>query len=320
MESRAGEDYGFQSGLEGCRPGSVGLPLNIEDVDLVPDMKDLPPAREGWTGMTHFLIHIHLTIAVSKLTVLATSRPPAEDERARVMEEARKAVEGHMQCCNPVIPRQRLALLVATLVLRKVDFLSRVQWQLLQSASFDGNFGSSENLQEAEDILEASHALADDQIMAPHLGPARAYPQYSITLYILWYLCAHPAEFGNQRAWELVQRVLEDERDLAAEGFGAKLTVLEALAATAKAAWENQPKANEPPLSNTGDAPTVTQDESTRHGPYGGGAMGDSQLLFPTQILDSVSGPMQYLEWMGLVSGYSNADAQGDGYWGVSSH
>ncbi|CAI6034458.1 unnamed protein product [Clonostachys chloroleuca] len=320
LESRAGEDYGFQSGSEGYRPGSVGIPLNIEDIDLVPDMKDLPPAREGWTGMTHFLIHIHLTIATSKLTALATSHSPSEDERVQVMDEVKKTIEGYIQCCNPVIPRQRLALLVSTLVVRKIDFLSRIQWQLLQSADFDGPFGSSENLREAEDILEASHAMANDEIMARHLAPNKAYPQYSIALYILWYFCTHPAEFDHQRAWELVNRVLEDERVSAAEGFGAKLTVLEALAAKCKIVWESRQRSNEPSLTHNGQAPTVTQDESTRRSPYGNGTNGDSQFMLPTQILDSASGPMQYLEWMSLVSGYPNADLHEDGYWGLSDH
>lgn len=321
IDSLAGEDYGLQSGSEVCQPSSVSLPLNIEDVDLVPNMKDLPRTRDGWTGMTHFLIHIHLSITSQKLTVLSMSRSPLEDARAGLMEEARQAIKGYMQSCNPVIPRQRLALLVSTLVVRKLDFLTRIQWQLLQSANLDGPFGSTENLQEALSLLESSHELMDDEVMAPHLAPGKAYPQYGITLYVLWYLSANPGVNDKERAWKLVNRVVEDERTLKAEGLGAKFTVLEALAAKVKAARQSPQTSNEPPLANTEQTSTDSQDETMRWASYADGTNEGSRFILPTQSFDpATTGPMQYLEWMSLVSGFPNGDIHGDAYWGLPDH
>lgn len=57
---RAGEDYGLESTSSLLLTSEVGLPANIDDRDISPDMQQPPEPKVGWTAMTFSLINIDL--------------------------------------------------------------------------------------------------------------------------------------------------------------------------------------------------------------------------------------------------------------------
>lgn len=235
-DRRANEDYGVQSGYGKFQISSVSLPLNTEDVDLFPGMSALPSTREGWTAMTHHLVYVHIFQATQKLiSVTNSSSPPVEETRLRMIDEVKVHLHKCVRECNPVIPRQRLAIVTARFLLQKLNFLSRIQWQLIRCPGSNEVFDDEDNLREAMEVLEASQTMMQDEMFPSYITTSRAYPQYHITLYILWYLCAHPLVSDYEQAWKLVNKMLLEERDFAVEGVDAKLPILEAIATKAKA-------------------------------------------------------------------------------------
>lgn len=76
--------------------------------------------------------------------------------------------------------------------------------------------------------------FSDDGLLKQFSWATRAYPQYHITMYILWHLCVKPEGPSVDRAWKALDihfsEVLCDKSTI---GFGSKSAVLTALKAKA---------------------------------------------------------------------------------------
>ncbi|KAM5527623.1 fungal specific transcription factor [Fusarium oxysporum f. sp. phaseoli] len=241
-DGRAGEDYGLQNTVA-TQVSDVTPPLNVEDDALYPEMEKLPASRKTWTSMTSSLINVDLFKSLHKLisAVMAAtpSNPPREEVRAQIITEAKASVERRLQHCNPAIPRQRLTINISRFMLRKMDLISRQQWQLLRCPGSREAFATEENLVEALEALDLGLTPAKDEMMKPFVWLCRAYPQYHLALYILWHLCVKPEGPNIERAWEAVNGVyLRELTNGLFDGVGPKALVLRALKTKAKAIRE----------------------------------------------------------------------------------
>ncbi|KAH6959903.1 hypothetical protein BKA56DRAFT_500347 [Ilyonectria sp. MPI-CAGE-AT-0026] len=202
-DGRAAEDHGLNNTYSPELMSGVDLPLNLEDSDLYPDMEELPLPRPGWTRMTLALVNLDVARACGQLLqCTGTSR---EAFRAQVVGEAKNKVADVINRCNFVIPQQRMTIKVARLIIRKHDFVSRQQ-QMMNSP---GELATEENLLEALSILEEAEDMWKDELLRPFGWSMRAYPQFHMMLYILWYLCVRPQRHSAARALIAVENHLE---------------------------------------------------------------------------------------------------------------
>ncbi|OHW97908.1 C6 transcription factor [Colletotrichum incanum] len=277
-DGRAGEDYGIQNPTSFNLHAGVRYPSNLEDSDLYPEMKELPPPRRGWTQLTLGLINIQSARTWHRLSAMASSwdeRPTPEAVRAQIVQELRDYAEGFLQHCNPVVPQQRLTILVSRFIIRKVDLVSRQQWLHLEHPEARESFATEENLEEALGILDSCMSFASDELLRPYRWSMGAYPQYHMLLYVLWHLCVKPAGPSVERAWRAINENLAHIKSVGA-GFGpaAKITILEALRSKALTIRQGLAQQN----SGGGDE----QDDS---GGGGGSVEGDSDAykeVYPT--------------------------------------
>jgi hypothetical protein len=221
----------------------VGLPINIEDIDLYPEMQRLPAPRNGWTAISFSLICIDFAQCMQKLGVISASSsassPPSENSRAQLVKECKERVERWLRHCNPVLPSQRLALYISSFLLRKLDFVTRMQWILLRCDGESADFVSEENLVEALEILE-SRCYETDGLLKQFSWVRKAFPQYHVTMYVLWHLSVKPEGPNIDRAWTTTKTMFSPEIwDETTMGFGSKSAVLTALRAKAVSAREN---------------------------------------------------------------------------------
>lgn len=226
----------------------VGLPTNIDDTDLYPEMQRLPTAKKGWTAMTFSLINIELAKSMQKLTAVTASSspssPPREDVRVQIIKQTRARVEKWYEYCNPVIPQQRSTLFCSRFLLRKLDFVTKLKWILLQHSDPHADFTTEQNLVEALEILKPRLYIEDD-LLKQYAWVRKAYPQYHVMMYILWHLCVRPEGPSIDRAWEAVEFLFSHELwDESSMGFGSKLAVLEALRTKALSIREKVRKIN----------------------------------------------------------------------------
>ncbi|EXJ96413.1 hypothetical protein A1O1_01539 [Capronia coronata CBS 617.96] len=237
-DGRAGEDYGLEDTKGLLLASDVKLPLNIDDADLYPEMEELPKARRGWSAMTFSLISIDLVKAMQKLAAIASSSSPSsspsEADRAQIMQETRAQIEERLALCNPVIPKHRLTVQCSRFVFRKLDFVTRQQWLLMQHPRGPrAHFATDESLFEALEVLQP-RLVNDDDLLTQFAWAKKAYPQYHVTMYILWHLCVKPEGPIVDRAWQAVDTLFSGELwDEVTSGFGSKSAVLKALRAKA---------------------------------------------------------------------------------------
>lgn len=204
-------------------------------------MRELPEEKPGWTSITFLRISIECAKAMLRLSAIAESSspslPPSEESRVRIVEETRATVDKWYQGCNPVIPQQLLTLTYCGFLLRKLDFISKLQFTLSRHAGGDAvpptDFATDENLIEALEILDPK-ASWGGEMLRQFVWVSRAFPQYHVTMYVLWHLCIRPEGPIVERAWAAIDAVFSSEiNEGATIGLGSKLSVLTALRAKA---------------------------------------------------------------------------------------
>lgn len=220
----------------------VSLPLNIDDVDLYPEVTELPTTRPGWTPMKFSLINIDLIKTMQRLAATASSSSPSfsssEDVRKQIISETRARVEERLAHCNPVIPQHRLTIHCSRFLLRKLDFITRQQSLLIRNSGPTDDFTSEKNLIEALEILQPRFDSEDD-MLKQFSWARKAYPQYHITRYILWYLCIKPEGAGVDRALEAMDTLFCGQNwEQLISGFGSMSAVVVILQAKAIAVRE----------------------------------------------------------------------------------
>ncbi|KAL3608752.1 hypothetical protein FPOAC2_03759 [Fusarium poae] len=230
-DGRGAEDYGLQNPGSGQMYG-VELPRNLHDSDIFPDMKELPPSRPDFTRMTLPLCNCQASRAWAQLFQMSCSPGglPSEEVRKQVIQEAMDKVEGILQRCNPIIPEQRMQMRISRLILRKVDLVSRRQWQTLRQPDDNECLATEADVAEAVDLLELANDMWRDEDMISYRWIARAFPQYHMMLYILRHLCVRPGGPLAKRSFAAVDLHLESFRSSGSGPLnGLKWTVLTTL-------------------------------------------------------------------------------------------
>ena len=295
---RAGEDYGLQNIDSLLLVSDVSLPTNVDDADLYPDMQWLPAAKEGWTAMTFSLINIDLAKSMQMLADVAASSspssPPSEEVRAQVITKTELRIEKWLAHCNPVIPHHRMTLLCSRFLLRKLDFVTRLQWSLLRRTDAHTDFATERNLTEALEILKPG-LYPEDGLLKQFAWVRKAYPQYYVTMYVLWHLCVKPEGPSVERAWETVENRFSSELwDESTVGFGPKAAVLVALKAKAVSVRDDTQKTKlSERSSGLGFGGLAEGEDFSAHGSRDG--EGDELDLGDTD---------EWSDWAALVQGF----------------
>lgn len=331
-DSRAGEDYGLENTNSPLLLSDVDLPAHVHDTDLYPEMKEPPvPRINTWTAMTFSLANIDIaktmqTLAATAAASSPTSPPPSEELRARLMAELHERVQSLLAPCNPVVPQQRLALKCSHFLLRKLDFVTRLQWILLRQR----RRSSSSLPDDAPDLATDAHlgeALAllelrskdQDGLLAQFSWPRLAYPQYHIILYVLMHLCVRPEGKDVERAWGCVEEFFEDEMGFAKRiGLGSKLSVLMALRRKAVAVREKLlgRSVGGGAAGSSVESGTVLAGEQAARQGGDGDENGGSQLLQGEAMgelfegLDGDGGDMDWPDWAALVQDFQLSSSE----------
>jgi hypothetical protein len=242
-DGRAGEDYGLEDTNSLLISSDVTLPANIDDMEICPDMLQSPVAKKGWTPMTFTLIYIELAKSLKKLAYMAKkSSPLTEQSRLQVIKEAKDFIDQSLLLCNPVIPQHRQTLCCSRFLLQKLDFITRIQWIIQQGPGSQTNFATEQNISDALEILKPSFNREDD-LLSQFAWARKAYPQYHVTMYVLWHLCLKPDDPRSDEAWEAMEYLFSNEfRDEYNLASGSKTAALWSLRAKALSVRSNMGK------------------------------------------------------------------------------
>ncbi|KAG4444018.1 hypothetical protein IFR05_000478 [Cadophora sp. M221] len=215
-DSRVGEDLGLIIlNFDGAT--DVALPLNVNDNQLEPNMKILPPPELGWTEMSFTLIIMEVNKMLQEIN---QSRLKYEDiasyeaARQRIIHSLVERQERYLQYCDENIPAQRAAHLIDRILTAKLQFITRRHSRSTSSGAQSLSQDTEENFESACDILELSRQFSTDDMLEGFRWICQSFPQYNILMYDLWRLCKDVEGWNVERAWELVDASFEgqDER------------------------------------------------------------------------------------------------------------
>ncbi|KHO02100.1 uncharacterized protein MAM_01101 [Metarhizium album ARSEF 1941] len=197
-DGRAAEDLGLHDfpTPNVILSGGTELPLNLEDSDLDPNMEELPPPRKGWTRMLSSLANIRICQTwadILHLSWASPSAPPPYEARDRIVARLFETIEGLIKECNPVVPLQKFTIIVSRFIARKLDFVTRQQWEAQHHPEQQELLATEETLLEALGLFEEGERMLQDELMRPYLWSMRSYPQYHLMLFILWNICLRPS-------------------------------------------------------------------------------------------------------------------------------
>jgi len=203
---RAAEDLGIS--LANSEPSAdTALPSNLNDSDISPSMASLPPAKEGFTGMTYTLVRIETAYASQRAiqhigSVSATA--PSKDMRIQILKEHNDRLTDLGRDCNENIPEQRAALNSMQLLIAKNQFLlelpQSIDWH---SKGKDNPNVNDDTLLAACKVLEHNLRLLSDEITRGYRWHIRTFFQYHILTYLLWHLCVKPSTPHSERAFKI---------------------------------------------------------------------------------------------------------------------
>lgn len=209
-DGRASEDFGVDSAQVMARNSLEGpnLPLNVEDADIYPGMKELPPPRPTWTRMTTLLFNLAAGRCWARMR-MALQTHPSRHGRDQAVREFQECADDLLQPCNLLIPEHRWTLMPARFIVRKVDFISRQQWDAMHNPNDQLALATEQNLDEATAVLRLAQDISRDELLGPVRWQMRSYHQYHLWLYILWHVCVRPETSMAQAAFNEVDRDMD---------------------------------------------------------------------------------------------------------------
>ena len=237
-DSRVTEDHGLKIYTSDSAI-DVALPVNVNDSELYPGMKNPPTATPKWSDMsfTLMVIESYKVLRYLSLSMPPDTTPPTEVARQQAFQTLKDRFEAeYLKHCDQNIPIQRMTYLIGKLLPSKLDFVTRQQWLRHHSQTPSNSpalsptsetyQGTEEDLLNACQILEISDHFRTDAMLQGYQWNIRTYPQYHVLIFVFRYLCLAPRCPNTDRAWILANACFESEAPYEA---GLNWTVLSRL-------------------------------------------------------------------------------------------
>lgn len=220
LDNRSSEYHGCQPILQDESAFDTRMPLNINDNDLTPDMRDPPPERDGTTEMTFCLIRCQAMRIMWKIGYIPASMPnnglhyhspnhqPAGSslsDREALAQELQARLESQCLCYyEHSDPFHDVAVTVTRLIIARIWLIVYYpQDQTVQTNHNHRLFDLS--LQ----VLELSNSLLGNKGIQQWSWYYQTHFQWHATVFVLSEICRRPPSPECDRAWEYVNAVYD---------------------------------------------------------------------------------------------------------------
>ena len=221
LDVRASEDHGSEPSI-GDQTFDTSFPLNINDEDIDPSMKEAPKEREGWSEMTFDLIRFSVSTTVRRLSYAPVSGPCQKkvagltlEDRERLIEELHQYLENqYLKFCDMNVPLHWVAATVARLVMAKM-------WLIVHHplGRGDGGAGLPQETQNrlfmtSIEVVKFSRLLETEKSTLKWGWLFRTYVQWHAVAFVLSQLCIRTKGPEAEHGWEVVDSVFDEWSDL----------------------------------------------------------------------------------------------------------
>ncbi|KAK9327954.1 fungal-specific transcription factor domain-containing protein [Lipomyces starkeyi] len=216
------------------------IPLNVNDDDLSPDMRELPTERAGSTEMIFCLIRYNvgefLRHSSPRSFVSEQNTGLSLAEKDRVINELERLIEqSFLRYCDPVIPLHFLAATMArsTMCTMRLGIHHPRNFPdkgaQMPQADKDYLLSNSMRIIEYDNLIQSSKST---QKFLWHVG---VYFQWDALIFVLSELCHRTAGEQSERAWQLVAEAFEYHPEILTD---MKRALHVAIGNLTKKAWE----------------------------------------------------------------------------------
>lgn len=218
LDVRASEDHG-------CDPSIIEqsfdtkFPLNINDEDISPTMKEPPVEHEGATEMTFDLIRYSVSTTVRRLSYAPPGPGPCRtrnaglslEDKEHMIEDLHQYLEKkYLRHCDTAIPLRWVAATVARLIMAKM-------WLIVHHPFSRSDRGAGLP-QETKDrlfitsieVIEFSRLLETEKTTIKWGWLFRTYVQWHALAFVLSQLCIRTKGPEVDKAWRIIESVFED--------------------------------------------------------------------------------------------------------------
>jgi len=173
------------------------FPLNVNDSDLYPDMRDPPAEHNGVTEMVYVLTHCEITSYFNKMR---SSHSTLQVKDKEIDELATHIEKTYLQYCDSSIPLHVLSILIARTRIAKLHMGPRhphmIQSKNMAVAEKEGLFSLSLQMLQNHNTLMSSNAMKN---FFWHIVINFPFPAH---VYILTSLKTRPQDEMSDKAWE----------------------------------------------------------------------------------------------------------------------
>jgi hypothetical protein len=218
LDNRAAEDHGTDPTFNE-HFYDTKIPMNLNDDDIYPGMKEYPPERQGATEMTFCLIRFELSIFSRRFNFTSPGDADGStdltlEEKERLIDEChRRLEEKYLRHCDMNSPIYWVAATVARLILAKMWLM--VHHPRSFSLTSEGSNLSSEIRDRvfitSVEVIEFSHLLEKNQNTAKWGWLFRTYMQWQSVAFALSEICTRPPGPDVDRAWRAVESVYDEK-------------------------------------------------------------------------------------------------------------
>ncbi|KAJ5788517.1 hypothetical protein N7457_003507 [Penicillium paradoxum] len=213
LDVRSSEDHGTDPLIDE-RMYDTRLPLNINDVDLTPDMEEPPKEQEGCTDATFCLIRCEITSALRRANYVCPGAqfrspndlPPVEYAERMIEIISDRCEQRYIRHCNMSIPIQWCSATIGRLILAKL-------WLIVHHPMTRKDRGSvTQETREslfitAIEVLEFVHLIEVDPKTAHWGWMFRTNMQWHGVAFVLSEICVRPMSAVTDRAWNAVNSI-----------------------------------------------------------------------------------------------------------------
>lgn len=218
LDARASEDQGSDPSIVE-QSFDTKFPLNINDEDIDPSMKETPEEHEGATEMSFDLIRYSMGITVKRLSYA----PPGEgrcrtmsaslsiEDKERMIEDLHQYLEKkYLSHCDMSVPLHWVSATVARLILAKM-------WLVVHHPLSRSDAGAGLP-QETKDrlfrtsvkVIEFSRLLETEKTTLKWGWLFRTYVQWHAIAFVISQLCTRTIGPDVDNAWMVIEGVFDD--------------------------------------------------------------------------------------------------------------
>lgn len=201
LDMRSSEDQGTDLTI-GADSFDTKIPLNINDTDIEPGMKESPQARVGVTDTTGAFVSIEYCITMGKLLFLEVKDgTPDYDHLSRMLDEMYEKL--HRECFQHVAQVgeivSEVGIAITRLVMAKLKLVVFVPTLLASSTDPYSDDIRTSLFVAAIEVAEYNHSMNENTAFVPYRWIFQTYTHWQSIVYLLLEI--------SRRAWSpLVER------------------------------------------------------------------------------------------------------------------